>query len=101
MDNPVDPTYPMTFVVPATGTFGPADPLHPSEISVPQTGSVTDVNVTLIGVAHSFPADLEILLVGPSGEDVTLMSTSATVRPSRVSTSRSTTKRRRNSRRTE
>jgi subtilisin-like proprotein convertase family protein len=38
-----------------------------------QPGTITDVNVTL-NVTHTFPDDLDILLVGPSGQRVVLMS---------------------------
>jgi hypothetical protein len=42
-------------------------------ITVTTPGTVTDVNVTLFGVTHTYPADIEALLVGPSGADVILM----------------------------
>jgi hypothetical protein len=35
---------------------------------------VADVNVTLTGYSHFFPDDVDILLVGPGGQSVTLMS---------------------------
>jgi subtilisin-like proprotein convertase family protein len=37
-------------------------------------GTIVDVNVTLTGLSHTYPADLDILLVGPGGEHVMLMS---------------------------
>jgi len=37
-------------------------------------GTITDVNVTLIGLEHTFPADLDVMLVGPGGQHVVLMS---------------------------
>jgi len=53
---------------------GPAAP-YPSEIAVSgMTGPITNVNVTLQGVGHTWPDDLEILLVSPSGDNVLLMS---------------------------
>lgn len=50
-----------------------ADP-YPSTIQVGQTGPITDVDVTLHGLEHSFPADLQLALVGPGGRAVLLMS---------------------------
>lgn len=37
-------------------------------------GAITDVNVTLSGVTHDNPDDLDILLVGPSGKRILLLS---------------------------
>jgi len=52
---------------------GQAEP-YPSQIVVEgQTGSISDLNVTLRGVTHSSPQDVEILLVGPSRERTTLL----------------------------
>jgi subtilisin-like proprotein convertase family protein len=36
--------------------------------------NITDVNVTLTGLYHSFPSDMDILLVSPGGQAVVLMS---------------------------
>jgi subtilisin-like proprotein convertase family protein len=38
------------------------------------TGAITDVNVTLTNVNHAFPDDIDILLVGPTGKRIILMS---------------------------
>jgi VCBS repeat-containing protein len=46
---------------------------QPADISG-LTGSITDLNVTLKGLSHSNPDDLDILLVGPAGQTVALMS---------------------------
>lgn len=46
----------------------------PSVISVAGLSSVTDVNVTLGGFSHTFPQDVSILLVSPTGQGVVLMS---------------------------
>jgi PKD repeat protein len=60
--------------VPGSGTEGPAGP-YPSTITVSGAGSVTLlVTVELAGVAHTFPDDVDVLLVGPTGENVVLMS---------------------------
>src|SRR4030095_11440449 len=51
-----------------------ADP-YPSSIFVSgMTSLVNGVTVTLEGLTHSFPSDIEVLLVGPTGEAVLLMS---------------------------
>jgi len=60
--------------VPASGTSGTAGP-YPSTITVPTTSAtLSDVNVTLTGFSHTFPADVDVLLVGPTGASVVLMS---------------------------
>ena len=38
------------------------------------TGAITDVNVTLTNINHSFPDDIDVLLVGPAGKRIILMS---------------------------
>lgn len=58
--------------IPATGTDGVAGP-YPSTISVPASGKITDVNVTLTGITHTYPDDIRALLVGPAGQNVGLM----------------------------
>ena len=48
---------------------------YPSEIVVPTTaGTVTKVTVTIYGLTHARQNDLDILLVGPLGQKVLLMS---------------------------
>jgi len=37
-------------------------------------GTITDLNVTMIGLEHTYPADLDVMLVGPGGQHVVLMS---------------------------
>lgn len=37
-------------------------------------GTITQVTVTLDGLSHTFPSDLDILLVGPGGKSVLIMS---------------------------
>ncbi|MGC4101450.1 M36 family metallopeptidase [Ferruginibacter sp.] len=57
------------------GTGSPANP-YPSTIAVsglPTTG-VTVKSVTLTGLTHTFPADMDIALVSPTGQVVMLMS---------------------------
>ena len=60
--------------IPGTGTTGPASP-YPSNISVSGfTGTVTKVTVALKQMNHTFPDDIDVLLVGPTGAKVLLMS---------------------------
>jgi subtilisin-like proprotein convertase family protein len=63
-----------SIAIPATGTTGPANP-YPSAIAVSGlTGAVTDVKATLTGLSHTWPGDIQVLLVGPSGQNVVLLS---------------------------
>lgn len=69
-------TNPITLPAGAPGTTtGPADP-YPSVIVVdgPIGGAITDVNVVLDGVTHTFPDDLDVLVVSPIGDAVLIMS---------------------------
>ena len=61
--------------IPATGT-GPAvaNP-YPSTVTVSgMPGTITNVTVSLTGISHTWPDDLDIILVSPAGQQVTLMS---------------------------
>jgi subtilisin-like proprotein convertase family protein len=65
-------------VIPASGTGAttgsPATP-YPSNITVAGfTGSVSKVTVTLKNISHTFPSDVDVLLVGPTGVKFVLMS---------------------------
>ena len=56
----------------------PATP-YPSNISVSGlSGTIADVNVTLTGVTHPFQGDIELLLVGPTGANLVLLSDAGT-----------------------
>jgi hypothetical protein len=60
--------------IPASGTEGPAAP-YPSTIQISAvTGSITHVTVTLAGLTYNYPANIDALLVAPSGTNVLLMS---------------------------
>ena len=51
--------------------------VYPAPISVSGlTGPVTDVDVTLHGLTHTFPGDLDVLVVGPGGQRALVMSDS-------------------------
>lgn len=64
-------TDPIT--IPSSGTNGPANPF-PSTLSVSGiTDPITDVNITLFNVSHTFPHDLEIALAGPTGVAVVIL----------------------------
>lgn len=57
--------------VPSSGTASP----YPSTISVSGVpGAVVGVTVTLNNINHTYPDDLDVLLVGPAGQSVILMS---------------------------
>ncbi len=57
-----------------TTTSGAASP-YPSDIAVSGIlGTVSKVKVTLSGINHTFPSDIDILLVGPAGQRIILMS---------------------------
>jgi subtilisin-like proprotein convertase family protein len=63
---------------------------NPAPIAIPNAGAATpyssnitvsglsaliqDINVSIFGLTHTFPDDLDILLVGPGGQKVLLMS---------------------------
>ncbi len=48
---------------------------YPSSITISGLGtSVTDVNVFLYGVTHTYPDDLDFLLVGPQGQNLVILS---------------------------
>jgi len=62
---------PSTITIPSGGAATP----YPSGITVGGAASlVTDVNVTLHGFTHQFMADVDILLVGPGGQSVVILS---------------------------
>ena len=64
LDNPTNIT------IPAAGQATP----YPSVISVPGLGPLVDVNATLVNLSHTWPDDIDIILVGPGGQNSYLMS---------------------------
>ena len=72
-----DVSNPAAIAIPATGSpnqIGPAAP-YPSSITVSGlTGLVTDVDLHLFGVTHSATGDIDMLLVGPGGHNLIVMS---------------------------
>nr|MBA3480381.1 proprotein convertase P-domain-containing protein [Pirellulales bacterium] len=62
---------PTPVTIPASGGAS----AYPSNIIITGlTGMVTDVNVSFFGITHTLPDDLDVLLVGPAGQKVVLMS---------------------------
>lgn len=61
---------PATITIPDSGTATP----YPSNLTVPALGTVQKVTATLSGFSHTFPEDVDVLLVGPAGQKVILMS---------------------------
>ncbi|GAA3526302.1 hypothetical protein [Nocardioides daeguensis] len=65
---------PAISIGPDDHTVGPAGP-YPYPIAIgDRPGAVTDVDVVLSGVSHTYPDDLDVMLVGPSGASVVLTS---------------------------
>lgn len=65
---------PTAITIPATGTSGPAAP-YPSNIIVTGlVGTVKRLEVTIRTYNHTFPDDLDVLLVGPGGQAMIIMS---------------------------
>jgi subtilisin-like proprotein convertase family protein len=62
---------PASITIPASGAATP----YPSSINVSGiAGTVTKVTARLSGMNHTFPGDIDILLVGPAGQRIILMS---------------------------
>jgi subtilisin-like proprotein convertase family protein len=68
-------TGPGDIAIPATGTSGPASPYPATRtISTSPDRVISDLDVSIDGIWHQRPEDLDLLLVGPQGEKVVLMS---------------------------
>jgi subtilisin-like proprotein convertase family protein len=67
-------TGPVDVAIPGTGTSGAANPYPATRTISGHTGVISDLNVAIEGIWHQRPDDLDLLLVGPQGEKVTLMS---------------------------
>ena len=72
--NTISFTNPASIMIPASGTSGAGGP-YPSTVTVSGLTATPDkVTVTLRGLNHTYPDDLDVLLVGPTGQKVLLMS---------------------------
>ena len=66
---------PSPISIPASGTGPAAASPFPSPITVSGlTGPISDVNVTVHGYSHTWPGDVQIVLAGPGGRTVALLS---------------------------
>jgi subtilisin-like proprotein convertase family protein len=66
--------FTITFSNPSSITInsvGPATP-YPATVNVIGLGAITDINVVLTGLSHTFISDVGALLVGPGGQSVVL-----------------------------
>ena len=59
--------------IPSSGTEGIANP-YPTSIDVSGLSNVTDVNVSILGLSHTWPDDIHVVLEGPTGASLYLMS---------------------------
>ena len=73
---------PASITIPNSGFLqGPASP-YPSAINVSGVGNqLVSISVTLANFSHFYPADVDVLLVGPQGQNVLLMSDVGTFFP--------------------
>ena len=69
--------YPLAIHIPggSTNSMGPAE-RYPATVNVrgEPTNGLSRVEVTLQGLRHAYPGDLDVLLVSPSGAEIMLMS---------------------------
>ncbi|MCX6930166.1 MAG: hypothetical protein NT154_44195, partial [Verrucomicrobia bacterium] len=74
---PAPPPPPLSFAAPgliAIPSFGAAAPYPSTNLVAGVVGTIAKASVTLSNINHTFPDDLDILLVGPGGQTVMLMS---------------------------
>jgi len=63
-------TGPYDVAIPSSGNASP----YPRTVTVSSDELVTDVDVAVSGLTHSHPDDIDMLMVGPSGNSTVLMS---------------------------
>ncbi len=79
VDHCTEVCTPRAITVPAgapTTTSGPADP-YPTDLPVnlgPINGIFSLGGVRLLGFTHTFPADVDVMLAGPGGQNATILS---------------------------
>jgi len=61
--------------------FGPSTPNPPSLDVDGVPGTITDVDVVVHSLSHTYPADLDLMLVGPGGQRVVVMSDAGSTSP--------------------
>jgi serine/threonine protein kinase/subtilisin-like proprotein convertase family protein len=67
---PIEAANATAVTIPSDGTANP----YPAPIEVSgATGAISGLTVTLTGFSHAFPEDVDVLLVGPTGENAVLM----------------------------
>jgi hypothetical protein len=71
---PVSFTNSTTITIPATGTGPGASTPYPSNITVSGLSGQKIVKLTFNGYHHEFEDDVDVLLVGPSGQKMVIMS---------------------------
>jgi hypothetical protein len=67
-------TGPYAFLIPGAGTTGVAGEYPSTRNYAGAVSEIGDVNLVISGVVHSFPDDLDLLLVSPQGTAVIVMS---------------------------
>src|SRR5262249_3786909 len=73
-----NPTY---LAIPGSGSVGPGSP-YPSSITISNVnGPAAKVIVGLHGLSHTWSADVDVLLVGPSGQTCRLMANTGNGNP--------------------
>lgn len=66
-------TSPTQIKIPGRSDYGPASPFPSPIIVSGLTNPITKVTVTLNGLNHTYPGDIDVLLVGPHGQTTLLM----------------------------
>jgi subtilisin-like proprotein convertase family protein len=75
-------TFNFSNTAPITINDNAAATPYPATINVSGfTARISDLNVTITGLSHTFPTDIGILLVGPGGQSVVLMDNTGGVNP--------------------
>jgi len=65
---------PALIEIPASGTTSGIARKYPSNIAVSGVGLISNVTVNLLGLSHTWPSDMDMLLVGPGGQKFVMLS---------------------------